>query len=53
MALGCFFGCIIAGPIIEKIGRKPSLQFVATSTFFTGYLMIFLAANTAMILIGR
>ena len=53
LSLGCFFGCIIAGPIMERIGRKKTLLFVTSSCFFLGYLAIFLANHVALIYLGR
>ena len=53
LSLGCFFGCIIAGPIMEKIGRKKTLLFVTSLLFFLGYAFIFLANSAALIYIGR
>ena len=53
LSLGCFFGCIIAGPIMEKIGRKKTLLYITTLWFGSGYLFIFLANSAEMIYIGR
>lgn len=53
MSLGCFLGCLIAGPISEKIGRKSALLYCTATSFFLGYLLIFLANHVALIYIGR
>ena len=53
MSLGCFLGCLIAGPISEKIGRKSALLFCTATSFALGYLLIFLANHVALIYIGR
>ena len=53
LSLGCFFGCILAGPIMEKIGRKKALLYLTSLWFFLGYLLIFLANRIAFIYIGR
>eukprot|EP00094_Tigriopus_californicus_P010117 TCALIF_09756-PA protein Name:"Similar to Tret1-2 Facilitated trehalose transporter Tret1-2 homolog (Drosophila sechellia)" AED:0.35 eAED:0.38 QI:0/1/0.5/1/0.33/0.5/4/0/556 len=53
MSLGCFFGCIVSGPIMDKIGRKPTLMLVTTGLFVLGYLLIFLAPNIGTLLAGR
>lgn len=53
MSLGCFFGCIVSGPIMEKIGRKPTLMLVTTGIFVFGYMLIFLAPNVGTLLTGR
>ena len=53
LSLGCFFGCILAGPIMEKIGRKRTLLYITTLWFGLGYLFIFLANSASLIYIGR
>ena len=53
LSLGCFFGCVIAGPIMEKIGRKKTLLYLTTLWFGLGYLFIFLANRAMLIYIGR
>ena len=53
LSLGCFFGCILAGPIMEKIGRKKALLYLTSLWFFLGYLLIFLANHIAFIYLGR
>lgn len=53
LSLGCFFGCIIAGPIMEKLGRRKTLLYITSSCFFLGYLSIFLANSAALIYLGR
>ena len=53
LSLGCFAGCIIAGPIMEKIGRKKTLLYITSLLFFLGYLCIFLAPNAVLIYLGR
>eukprot|EP00095_Tigriopus_kingsejongensis_P008179 snap_masked-scaffold405_size181423-processed-gene-0.1 protein:Tk08179 transcript:snap_masked-scaffold405_size181423-processed-gene-0.1-mRNA-1 annotation:"facilitated trehalose transporter tret1-like isoform x2" len=53
MSLGCFFGCIVCGPVMEKLGRKPTLMLVTNGIFILGYMLIFLALNEGMLLTGR
>ena len=53
LSLGCFFGCILAGPIMEKVGRKKTLLYFTSLWFFLGYLLIFLANHIALIYMGR
>ena len=53
MSIGCLLGCLIAGPISEKIGRKSALLYCTATSFFLGYLLIFLANHVALIYIGR
>ena len=53
LSLGCFFGCILAGPMMEKFGRKKTLMYFTSLWFFLGYLLIFLANNIAQVYIGR
>lgn len=53
LSLGCFFGCIIAGPIMEKLGRKKTLLYITSTWFFAGYMCIFLASHVAWIYVGR
>ena len=53
MSLGCFFGCIFAGYVMEKIGRKKTLLYVTSSCFLIGYIAIFLANHVVVIYIGR
>ena len=53
LSLGCFFGCIFAGYVMEKIGRKKTLLYVTSSCFLIGYIAIFLANHVVVIYIGR
>ena len=53
LSLGCFFGSIFAGYVMEKIGRKKTLLVVTSSCFLIGYLAIFLANDVIIIYIGR
>jgi len=53
LSIGCFLGCIIAGPIMERIGRRRTLMFVASSFYAGGFLLITLAGYAEMIYAGR
>lgn len=53
LSIGAFLGGLIAGPIMERIGRRNMMLLVTSTTFFVGYLFIFFAFNNYMIYIGR
>ncbi|XP_023323693.1 facilitated trehalose transporter Tret1-like [Eurytemora carolleeae] len=53
LSIGCFIGCIMAGPIMEKIGRKQTLLWVCTVNYALGFILILVANNTIFIYIGR
>eukprot|EP00095_Tigriopus_kingsejongensis_P008180 snap_masked-scaffold405_size181423-processed-gene-0.0 protein:Tk08180 transcript:snap_masked-scaffold405_size181423-processed-gene-0.0-mRNA-1 annotation:"facilitated trehalose transporter tret1-like isoform x2" len=53
LSLGSFFGGLVAGPIMEKIGRR-RMMIVPTSVAFTlGYILIACAMNKYMLYAGR
>ena len=29
LSMGCFLGCLLAGPVMEKIGRRKTLMIVS------------------------
>ena len=43
----------MAGPIMEKIGRKQTLLWVCTVNYALGFILILVANNTIFIYIGR
>ena len=43
----------MAGPIMEKIGRKKTLLWVSTFNYALGFILILVANNTIFIYIGR
>jgi len=53
LSIGCFTGCLLAGPIMEKFGRKRTLLFVSLGSYALGFIFIFLAVNDILIYIGR
>ena len=53
LSIGAFLGGLLAGPIMERVGRKNMMLLVTSTTFFIGYLFIFFAFNNYMIYIGR
>ena len=30
LSMGCFLGCLLAGPVMEKIGRRKTLMIVSS-----------------------
>ena len=53
LSIGCFVGCVIAGPIMERIGRKKSLMLVAGGFYALGFILISLASHAEFIYAGR
>ena len=53
LSIGCFVGCIIAGPCMERFGRRMTLMIVTSSTYLLGFIFILLASDVALIFIGR
>jgi len=53
LSIGCFIGCVMAGPIMERIGRRRTLMFVASGFYAGGFLLITLASSAELIYTGR
>jgi len=53
LSIGCFVGCITAGPVMEKFGRRITLLGFTSSLYFTGFAFILLGENAAMVFLGR
>ena len=53
LSIGCFIGCVMAGPIMERIGRRRTLMFVASGFYAGGFLLITLASSAELIYSGR
>ena len=53
LSIGCFVGCVIAGPIMERIGRKKTLMFVAGGFYSLGFILVCLASQAELIYAGR
>ena len=53
LSIGCFVGCVMAGPVMERIGRKKSLMFVAGGFYILGFLLISLASRVELLYAGR
>eukprot|EP00092_Neocalanus_flemingeri_P029051 GFUD01031537.1.p1 GENE.GFUD01031537.1~~GFUD01031537.1.p1 ORF type:complete len:528 (-),score=96.95 GFUD01031537.1:115-1698(-) len=53
LSIGCFVGCVMAGPIMERIGRRRTLMFVASGFYAGGFLLITLASTAELIYSGR
>ena len=53
LSIGCFVGCVMAGPIMERIGRKKSLMFVAGGFYILGFLLLGLASRVELLYAGR
>jgi MFS transporter, SP family, xylose:H+ symportor len=52
LALGAVFGCIIAGNIADKYGRKPGL-LLAAGTFTVSSIIMGIAPNLTVFIVGR
>jgi sugar porter (SP) family MFS transporter len=52
LALGAVLGCIIAGNMADRYGRKPGLSFAA-ATFALSSIIMGIAPNLAIFIIGR
>lgn len=53
LSLGCFVGCILAGPVMERLGRRKTLMFVASGAYAGGFILIVLANGAEMVYTGR
>ena len=53
LSIGSFVGCVVAGPVMERIGRKKSLMFVAGGFYSLGFILISLASHAEFIYAGR
>jgi len=53
LSIGCFVGCVMAGPIMERIGRRRTLMFIASGFYAGGFLFITLAGSAELIYCGR
>ena len=53
LSIGSFVGCVIAGPIMERIGRKKTLMIVAGGFYSLGFILICLASQAEFIYAGR
>jgi len=53
LSLGCFFGCILAGPTMERLGRRLTLMIVAAGSYAAGFLFIVLAQGAELLYVGR
>ena len=53
LSIGSFVGCVIAGPIMERIGRKKTLMFVAGGFYSLGFILVCLASQAELIYAGR
>jgi MFS transporter, SP family, xylose:H+ symportor len=52
LALGCIVGCVIAGRIADRYGRKPGL-FVAASIFFASSISMGMASSLSWFITSR
>ncbi len=52
LALGCIVGCVIAGRVADKYGRKPGL-FAAASVFFVSSICMALATSLSWFISSR
>jgi SP family xylose:H+ symportor-like MFS transporter len=52
LALGCIVGCVIAGRVADKYGRKPGL-FTAASIFFVSSLCMGMATSLSWFITSR
>ena len=49
----CVAGCVLAGPLMERIGRKKTLMLVAMGNYAIGFTCILLADRAEFIYVGR
>lgn len=52
LAIGCIMGCLIAGGLSDKYGRKPGL-LVAAAIFAISSLVMGIAPNLSVFIVGR
>jgi len=53
LSVGCFLGCLLAGPVMERIGRKRTLMLVSSASYAIGFLAILTARSALLINLGR
>ena len=52
LQIGSLLGCVLAGVMIERLGRRFTMRLVASLSFLSGYLVITLADSAALIMLG-
>jgi len=52
LAVGALFGCIIAGPMVDVLGRKVAI-IIGAIPFEIGWLLLIYAKNHLMLYSGR
>ena len=52
LQIGSLLGCVLAGVLIERLGRRFTMRLVASLSFLSGYLVITLADSAALIMLG-
>ena len=53
LSLGAFFGLLISGPMMDKIGRRRTLLTFTTFNFLAGYGLMIASFHQYMIWSGR
>lgn len=53
LSVGCFVGCLLAGPTMEYFGRRTNLLVFTSCLYLAGFFLILLAGNSGMVLAGR
>ena len=53
LSLGAFFGLLVSGPLMDKIGRRRTLLTFTTLNFLAGYGLLIAAFHQYMIWSGR
>lgn len=53
MSVGALIAGLVAGPIMERLGRKRTLGIVCAGSFFIGNSLIAIAPNVHIIMVGR
>jgi len=53
MQAGAFAGALLANPLADRLGRKPTLMIVAVFAFIGGFLQAFAYGHLSAFYIGR
>ena len=51
--LGAVLGCLISMPTMAMLGRRGAALYIMSLAYLLGYLLIGLAVNVEMIILGK
>lgn len=53
LSIGCFCGCLLAGPCLQYLGRRFTLMVVASSSYLLSFMAIMFASSAGLVFVGR